>query len=389
VSSVRVGSGFSTDMDAARAAAEAASEATAAFPDEHPDLVFAFFSNDHRDSAEEVSTALRERFPLAVVIGSGAEGIVAGPHELEAGPAVSVWAAVLPDTSIVPFALDFLEAGDGVAEYVGWPDGMDPDATVVMMCDPFSFPAGHLLSKMNEEAPGMLVVGGVASGVHAEGEARLLLNVEVRTGGAVCAGISGRVRVRPLVSQGCRPIGRPATITRADRNMIFELAGGRPVERINEIWTHGSPRHRALMQNGLFLGRVVDEYKTDFAAGDFVVRNVVGADAETGVVAVGDVVGVGETVQFHIRDPEAADEALLDLLTSLDVAPAGALLFTCNGRGSNMFDEPDHDAAMVSKVLGTPLAGFFANGELGPIGSRNFWHSFTASLAVFFDSAAR
>src|SRR5205823_12555498 len=143
-------------------------------------------------------------------LGSGAEGIVAGPHELEAGPAVSVWAAVLPDTSIVPFTLDFVEAGDGVAEYIGWPDGMAPDATVVMMCDPFSFPAGHLLARMNEEAPGMLVIGGVASGVHAEGEARLAGNEDVRTAGAVCAGISGRVRGRPAVSQGCRPVGAAA-----------------------------------------------------------------------------------------------------------------------------------------------------------------------------------
>lgn len=387
---VRVGSGFSTDLDAARATAEAAAEATAAFQDEHPDLVFVFFSNDHRDSADEISTALRERFPLATLLGSGADGIVAGPHELEAGPAVSVWAAVLPDTKVVPFALDFVEAGDGVAEYRGWPDGLDPDATVVMMVDPFSFPAGHLLSKMNDEAPGMLVIGGVASGVHAEGEARLLLNDQVRTAGAICAGISGRVRVRPMVSQGCRPIGGPATITRADRNMIFELAGGRPVERINEIWTNASPRERALMQNGLFLGRVADEYKTtDFAAGDFVIRNVVGADAETGVVAVGDVVGVGETVQFHVRDPEAADDALHESLANLDVTASGALLFTCNGRGSNMFSEPDHDAAMISKMLGAPLAGFFANGELGPIGSRNFWHSFTASIALFVDGARR
>jgi small ligand-binding sensory domain FIST len=389
VDAVRIGSGSSTDMDAARGTAEAAAEATASFEGDHPDLVFAFFSNDHRDSAEEVSTALMERFPLATVIGCGADGIVAGAHEVEAGPAVSVWAAALPDTSVVPFALDFVEAGDGIAEYLGWPDRLSPEATVVMFCDPFSFPAGHLLAKMNEDAPGMLVSGGVASGVHGEGEARLLLNGEVRTAGAVCVGISGRVRVLPVVSQGCRPIGGAATITRADRNMIFELAGGRPVERINEIWTNASPRERALMQNGLFLGRVVDEYQTDFAPGDFVIRNVVGADAETGVVAVGDVVAVGETVQFHIRDPEAADEALHDMLTRLDVAPAGALLFTCNGRGSNMFDEPDHDAAMVTKVLGTPLAGFFANGELGPIGSRNFWHSFTASLALFVDSGAR
>jgi small ligand-binding sensory domain FIST len=288
---------------------------------------------------------------------------------------------------VIPFALDFVEAGDGEAAYEGWPNGVPPDATLIMMCDPFSFPAGHLLGKMNEDAPGMLVVGGVSSGVHGEGEARLIFNGEARTSGAVCAAVSGRVRVKPLVSQGCRPIGDPATITRADRNMIFELAGGRPVERINEIWTNASPRERALMQNGLFLGRVVDEYRTDFNRGDFVIRNVVGADAETGVVAVGDVVSVGETVQFHVRDPAAADEDLRELLGRVDRLPEGVLLFTCNGRGSNMFVEPDHDAALISKMLGAPLAGFFANGELGPIGSKNFWHSFTASMALFVDSA--
>jgi small ligand-binding sensory domain FIST len=388
VASVRIGAGYSTDIEAARATAEAAAEATAAFDDDHPDLVFAFFSNDHHDAAEDVASALSDRFPLAVTIGCAAEGIIAGPRELEVGPAVSVWAAVLPQTAVVPFSLRFVEAGDGEAAYDGWPDGLSPDATVLMMCDPFSFPAGHLLSRMNEDAPGMLFAGGVASGVHSEGQARLILNGEVHSAGAVCAGISGRVRVQPLISQGCRPIGTPATITRADRNMIFELAGERAVDRISDIWSNASPKERSLMQNdGLFLGRVVNEYKTDFGRGDFVVRNVVGADAETGVVAVGDVVSVGETVQFHVRDPVAADEDLHELLTSIDSSPAGALLFTCNGRGSNMFNEPDHDATMVTKVLGTPLAGFFANGELGPVGSRNFWHSFTASLALFVDSA--
>jgi small ligand-binding sensory domain FIST len=385
---VRIGAGVSTDIDAARATAEAAAEATSGFDDDHPDLVFAFFSHDYRN-ANAVAAALTERYPLAVTIGCAAEGIVGGSHELEAGPAVAVWAAVLPETSVVPFALDFVEAGDGEAAYDGWPNGVSPDATLIMMCDPFSFPAGHLLGKMNEDAPGMLVIGGVSSGVHGEGEARLLLNGEVRTAGAVCVAISGRVRVKPLVSQGCRPIGDPATITRADRNMIFELAGGRPVERINEIWTNASPAERALMQNGLFIGRVVDEYQTDFNRGDFVIRNVVGADAETGVVAVGDVVSVGETVQFHVRDPEAADEDLREALGRVAPLPEGVLLFTCNGRGSNMFVEPDHDAALASKILGAPLAGFFANGELGPIGSRNFWHSFTASMALFVDSAPR
>jgi small ligand-binding sensory domain FIST len=156
------------------------------------------------------------------------------------------------------------------------------------------------------------------------------------------------------------------------------------------MWTKGSPRDRALLANGpLFMGIVTDEYKTDFKPGDFLVRNVVGANPEEGWVAVGDVVEAGTTVQFHVRDPESADEDLRDMLARVQRAAAGALLFTCNGRGTNMFDEPNHDAAAIYKGLHeVPLAGFFANGELGPVGYQNFMHSQTASLALFVDPRA-
>lgn len=385
---LRVGAGFSTDVDALRATADAARDARADLGEHAPDLVLAFIAKEHRAHADAVAAFLGERFPGAAILGVASAGVVAGAHELESGPAVSLWCARLPDTAVVPFTLDFVEGEEGEGTYRGWPPDVPADATVLMFADPFSFPAGHLAATVNRDRPGLRVIGGIAAGVQAEGDARLILGGAVAAAGAVAVAIHGRARVDTLVSQGCRPIGEPATVTRADRNIIFELAGHPPIEQIRRIWSEALPQERALMQEGLFIGRVVDEYKTEFGRGDFIIRSVVGADPETGFVAVGDVVNVGETVQFHVRDPKTADEDLYAMLGRTESTPAGALLFTCNGRGTNLFDHADHDAVAVSKTLGGgPVAGFFANGELGPVGGKNFLHGHTASIALFVDTA--
>ena len=188
--------------------------------------------------------------------------------------------------------------------------------------------------------------------------------------------------MRAVVSQGCRPIGTPLTVTQAERNLVYELAGQPAMARLQELVQAASDAERDLMRNGLHMGVVVDEHKLDFARGDFLVRNVIGADRSNGAIAIGDRVDVGTTVQFQVRDADSADEDLRALLAG--VGGDAALLFTCNGRGRNLFPEPNHDAGVVEELLGpTPLAGAFCAGELGPIGGRNFLHAFTASIAVF------
>ncbi|MFM7251404.1 MAG: FIST C-terminal domain-containing protein, partial [Planctomycetaceae bacterium] len=141
---------------------------------------------------------------------------------------------------------------------------------------------------------------------------------------------------------------------------------------------------RQLVRSSLHIGRVASEYQERFRRGDFLVRNVVGADPDTGVIAVGDLVRTGQTVQFHVRDAGTAHEDLLHLLAAAaSPAPAGALAFTCNGRGTRLFPEPHHDARAIQDCLGAlPVTGFFAQGEIGPIGKRNFLHGFTASIAL-------
>lgn len=381
------GAGVSTDIDALGAVAEAATRATEGFGSEIPNMVTALISIDHRDGAEDIAAFLGERFPGAAVIGCTADGVIGGGVEFEHGPAVAVFTAFLPDTVVSPFGLRFLEDADGEPLYEGWPAVLPPDATLVVLSDRHSFPSGHLLELLNETRPGTLVAGGIATGGDHAGDTRLFYGGKVFTEGAVGIAVSGRFRVRTVVTQGCRPIGDPATITRADRNMIFEIAGESPIDRIRRIWSKANPRERSLMQAGLKIGRVVDEYKSDFGPGDFLIRPVTGADAEGGFIAVGDVVEVGQTVQFHIQDPETADADMTAALRAVEGA-SGALLFSCNGRGTNLFTEPNHDIASVNRWLGVPTVGMFCAGEMGPVGGRNFLHGLSASLAVFCDSAS-
>jgi small ligand-binding sensory domain FIST len=189
--------------------------------------------------------------------------------------------------------------------------------------------------------------------------------------------------VTPVVSQGCRPIGEPYVVTKADRNIILELGGRPALDRLREIVGALDVEDQVLVQHGLHVGCVVDESKEVFDRGDFLIRNVLGADQEAGAVAVGEMVEVGATVQFQVRDAASADRDLRDLLAGEEAD--GALLFTCNGRGSHLFGEPDHDAAIIDAVTGGATAGMFCAGELGPVGGRSFLHGFTASVALFRD----
>jgi small ligand-binding sensory domain FIST len=258
----------------------------------------------------------------------------------------------------------------------------------MVLGEPFSFPADFLLERLNDDRPGVPVVGGMASGGTQPGENRLLLGSRTYSEGAVAVHVSGNVRLRTVVSQGCRPIGKPFVVTKAERNIVYELGGKPALVQLREIFDALPTREQQLVQRALHVGRVVSEYQDHFEQGDFLVRNVIGIDAGTGAVALGDYLRPGQTVQFHVRDEEAADAELAQLLakerTTQNPPPAGALLFTCNGRGTRMFSQRDHDAAAISLALGSvPLAGFFAQGEIGPIGRQNFMHGFTASIALF------
>lgn len=361
--------------------------------DEQPDLAILFTTAVHRGAFRDAAAAVRDLLSPHTFLGATAVAVVGGCREVEERPGVSLWAATgIGPVAPVRFDGARAESGDlggpggaGGPGAEGGPGGGAPTdgGTLILLPDPFSFPADSAIAQLTERHPGLDVVGGLASASSGPGGNMLALDGAVHADGAVGVLLAPGIVAATIVSQGCRPIGRPFTVTRAEGNLLAEL-GGRPAfERLRELHDSLGPDERALLAAGLHIGRVIDERKVDFERGDFLIRGVLGADARSGALAVGDQVSVGQTVQFQVRDAAAADEDLRALLATQDTA-AAALLFTCNGRGQRFFGEPDHDASTVSELTGsTATAGMFCAGEIGPVGGRTFLHGYTASVALF------
>ena len=349
------------------------------------DLALVFAGAPHLSEADELLDAVHERLSPAALIGCGAGGVVGGGRELEGGPGAVVWALSAPGARITTHHLE-AKAGAESASIEGLPDPEELGEAALLLADPYTFSAEAMLRSLNAERPGMPILGGLASAA-ASGSAPLFFDREVVAGGAVAAGLAG-VPVLPCVSQGATPIGPEMTITAARGNVIEQLASKPAIERLREAIAELEPREQMLAAQGLMLGIVIDENQPEYERGDFLVRPILGADPERAELAIGERVRVGQTVRMHVRDGAIADEDLREALRMqtgalAGAAPAGALLFTCNGRGSHMFDVPDHDAGALEDAFAAPTAGFFCAGEIGPVGGRNFLHGFTATIAVF------
>ena len=379
---MQIGVGLSTTLDPRAAAAEATLLASDPLNGARPNLAVLLTSPHHAGHAREVLEIVHKFAQPTALIGCVAEAVVAGRREIERTPAVVVWLAELPQAPEA-FHVEFLRTPSG-----GLIGGYRFDHRRdlhLLLPDPYTFPTHLLFSHLNTQEPGTTIIGGLASGAAEPGQATLFCDDKVLASGAVGARLLG-LRARSVVSQGCRPIGNPYTVTAAEGPIITELAGRPPLRLLEEIVTALSAPEQVLVSRGLHVGLAIDEYKSELARGDFLIRAVTGVDEATGAIRVGDHVDVGTTVQFQVRDATTADQDLRESLlhARAEGRPLGALLFTCNGRGSRLFDAPDHDATMISDLLGDiPLAGFFAAGELGSVGGKNFLHGFTASMALF------
>ncbi len=354
---------------------------------DRPDLAMLFVTAPHAGALEDAAGVVDAVLHPLALVGCAAES-VAGPHrEVEQSAAVTLFAARTGPVYAMGLELD-VDHEAGTAGLRGWPEQLPfaPHA-LVLLADPYSFPVEPVLQWVDAHHPGLPVVGGLASAGRGPGGNRIALGRTVRTAGAVGVLLGPGVEVDTVVSQGCRPFGHPLVVTKAEGNVILELAGKPALERLvaQAHETLSEEEVRLVEAGGLHLGRVIDEHREQFGRGDFLVRNVLGADRSSGAIAVGDMVQVGTTVQFHLRDADSADEDLRDLLAGRRAD--AALLFTCNGRGTRLFDEPDHDVGALADMLGPlPVSGFFAAGELGPVGGHNFLHGFTASVALLRDA---
>jgi small ligand-binding sensory domain FIST len=377
------GDGLAAGTDLVGAAESAVEQALEPLAGRRPDLLCVFVGPGREDQ-HAVDEAGRTAMKLAaapVAIGCSAPGVIGAGHGVEGAGAVAAFAAVLPGVQIRPFHVQARPLGDALL-LGGLPDRDAADAAAVLLADPAGFP---IVALVQGDSPlvGLPLVGGLAGG--RRGDGRLFLDGRVVDGavGVVLGGLDDAgVTARTVVSQGCRPIGPPMTVTKAEQNVLLEVAGVPAYQKLEEIVAALSPDEQVLAMRGLHLGVAINEYTETHERGDFLIRGVLGGDARIGALVVGDAVDVGTTVRFQVRDPASADEDLAELLSALDAEPGdGVLLFSCAGRGRAMFPSADHDVAAVRRVLHPQaVAGFFAAGEIGPVSGRNYVHGFTASL---------
>ncbi|MFE3448441.1 FIST N-terminal domain-containing protein [Nonomuraea sp. NPDC059194] len=381
----RIADGLAVGSDLVAAAETAVRQALAGLSGP-ADLVCFFICGEDPDDVARAGQRAMAMAPAAHVIGCSATGVIGDGQGVELTPSVSAWAATLDGGRLTTFALETLSAEDRFV-VIGLPERQVDDRVAILLADPYSFPTDAFVERSAEVLGDLPLIGGLANGLQGRGSVRLFAGGEVYTEGAIGVLLSGEVKVSTVVSQGCRPIGPTMVVTSAEENLLLELAGQPALARLEDIVTDLDEDDRELVASGLQIGVAMDEYAEHHERGDFLIRGVLGIDPEREAVAIGDVVDIGRTVRFQVRDAATADEDLYDLLDAhreelgrID----GALLFACNGRGSAMFGTADHDAVALRDTLGSiGMAGFFAAGEVGPVAGQNHVHGFTASILVF------
>ncbi|HIA51998.1 MAG TPA: hypothetical protein EYN91_07940 [Candidatus Melainabacteria bacterium] len=364
---------------------------------QEPDLVIAFVSHHYARSFEKIPGYIKDKLNPKALIGCSAGGLIGGGEEVEHEKGIALAGAVMPGVKLSGFHIFNEQLPDGDAPPSEWEKIVGVESSVepsfILLPDPFSFRIDSMVQGLDYAFANSVKVGGLASGANEPGRNALFLNDDVYTEGMVGLAVSGNVVVDSVVAQGCRPIGKPLTVTACQGNIVLELDGEPAIRMLKSVLEDLSPQDQELARNSLFLGVVMDEFKTDFKCGDFLIRNLVGLVPEAGAIVVGELLRQGRTVQFHLRDAATSSEDLRMMLknycdrTRLSGGGAqaqGALLFSCLGRGKYLYGSKNHDSDSFREYVGdVPLTGFFCNGEIGPVGGTTFLHGYTSSFGLF------
>jgi small ligand-binding sensory domain FIST len=302
-------------------------------------------------------------------------------HESDAGIVLGLFS--LPGSEVQSFVVpprgeEFTPPKVNASEISAW----------FCFLEPFHTDAEGWMETWQEAFPGVPVYGGLAAAAATDMNIQVYRNGDVLEKGGVAVALSD-VRIIGMAAQGCTPIGETWTITQVERNIVNRI-GNRPAASVLEETFEQLPDDlRQRSQGNIFAGLVVDEYKEEFRRGDFLVRNLLGADPESGALAIGALPRQGQTLQFQLRDAVAADDDVREWLEDLKerVGRAhvyGGCLCVCGGRGQSLFRVENHDAALVQKFIGpVGIVGMFCNGEFAPVGAKSYVHGYTASLILF------
>jgi len=372
---------------------EAVENVTQQLAGREADLTVIFVSPHFRTQYRAIPQLLRDRMPVGMLLGCSGGGIIGGGKEIEQQPAFSLTAAHLPGVELKTIQSDTMNLPDPDTAPSVWHEwlGVDPatNPDFIVLADPFSFRAEEFLAGMDFAYSRSAKVGGLASGAQAQGGNALYLDDKIHNSGLIGVALSGNIQLDTIVAQGCRPIGQPMSITKCDQYQLLEVDGQPPLEKLEEMVESLSEDDRKLLRTSLFLGIEMDPMKEDPGKGDFLIRNLMGVDQETGSLSIGAPLREGQLVQFHLRDKIMSSKDLKVMLSKYQNKDGwrnakGALLFSCLGRGEYLYGLPNHDSDMFTTEIGNiPLGGFFCNGEIGPVGHTTFLHGYTSSFGIF------
>ncbi|MFQ4143839.1 FIST N-terminal domain-containing protein [Chlorogloeopsis sp. ULAP02] len=362
------------------------------------DLGLVFISSAFTSEYSRLLPLLAQQLSVPVLIGCSGGGVIGSTvegqtQELEAEPALSLTLAHLPGVNIKAFHVVAEDLPDLDGPPNAWIDliGVPPTPTpqFILLSASFSSGISDLLQGLDYAYPGSVTVGGQASGGVMGGRIGLFCNDRLYRGGTVGVALSGNIVLETIVSQGCRPIGKPYQVTKGDRNIILELDEQAPLVVLRDVIAELSDEDRTLAQHSLFVGLAMDEFKQCLQPGDFLIRDILGVDPAGGAIAIGDRIRPGQRLQFHLRDAEASAADLEFLLqqyqtqqSSFETA-VGALMFSCVGRGAGLYGKANFDSQLFQHYLNNiPLGGFFCSGEIGPVGNSTFLHGYTSVFGI-------
>ena len=376
-----------------------------------PDLLLVFISSAFSSEYMRLMPLLRDRLPARAMVGCGGSGVVGNldsqqVEEVEDDPALCVMAARLPNVTITTFHIDREALPDLDGPPQPWIEAIGADPTMnpsfLVFADPGLVQMNDLLQGLDYAYPGSVTVGGLASGDSFRESKQLFVDYQAYRSGAVGVALSGDVVIEPIVAQGCRPIGQPLWVTECERNIVMQVSiqldpdtiadkPQAPLKALRQLIEELSDKDRELAQYSLFVGLARDAFRQTLEPGDFLIRNLLGVDPSGGAIAIGDRIRRGQRIQFHLRDADTSAEDLRALLErylrdrpSEQPDPIGALMFACVGRGQGLYNKANFDSCLLQKYLGLmPVAGFFCNGEIGPVGGTTFIHGYTSVFALF------
>lgn len=346
------------------------------------DLLVTFAAVRPSGELERLPVAMHEHLAPRTSVGCTGRPLLAQTERRAEPGAVVALAGRLPGAAAHAVALQDADLPDPDAPPSAWRALLPTDEPVrglLVLCEPSRCDVRALLPGLDFAWPGVPKVGGLASGSRTSEGHVLFAGRQAHRSGAVLVALTGDVRLQPIVAQGCRPIGRSGRITRVHENRV-EAIDEKPARRFVEEQLSGLGEHDLAMAAGnpLFLGLASDPFAVATpAAGEYLVRNILGIDPRSGGLLVGDRPTVGRQVRLHLRDRDSSNQDFAAMVRrSQPASAAAALLFRCVAR------DGDEHRQIAAAAGGLPLIGFHCNGEIGPVADTTYLHAYTAAVAL-------